>query len=106
MPRPKGSKNKEKRGETVYHYYSFGELMTPNEAAKLFKTTQKTIYEWLCTLKTPMGPIVEGVHFYKSGYEYKLIKDPWCKLWGILPKTNLDLTVLRTFFEGGEGKIA
>lgn len=75
----------------VYQYHDFGEVLIPREAALLLKTSPPRIMEWLHTGKTPMGEITAGVHYFKTGYEFRIIKDRLCELFGILPKEIRDV---------------
>ena len=70
----------------IYHYQDFSEVMKPREVALLLGVSLPKFWEWIHSGKTPMGVILEGVHYYKAGYEYRIIKDRVCELFGILPK--------------------
>lgn len=74
--------------QKTYQYSDFNEVLIPREAAQLMRISQPGFMAWLHSGKTPFGEIIEGVHYYKAGPEYRIIKDKLCKLVGILPKDN------------------
>ncbi len=67
-------------------YEDFPEVLRPTEAATLVGVSKPKFMPWVISGKTPFGPILEGVHYYKVSDEYRIIKDKLCELFGILPK--------------------
>lgn len=52
----------------------FNEVLNIQEAAELCGVSHVTFSEWLHSGQTPMGELVEGVHYFRVGRNYKLIK--------------------------------
>jgi hypothetical protein len=72
----------------LYQYQDFGEVLNTEDSAKLVHTSKDTFLAWLKTGQTPMGEILKGVHYYRSGSDYRIIKDRLCQLFGIMPKST------------------
>jgi hypothetical protein len=87
MPRTKLQAEITQPQEPVYHYYSFGETLSPHEAGLLMGTTRQTIMAWIKD-KCPFGKMVENVHYWKDSRHYHIIKDPFCALVGIKIKAG------------------
>ena len=68
------------------HYQDFPEIMSVQQIAKLFCVSKETAYTWFRANKTPFGEIKLGVHYFKSGKEFRIVKDRLCQLAGIIPK--------------------
>ena len=70
-----------------YQYGDFNEIMTPEESARLTRTSKGTFLAYLREGMTPMGAIKQGYHYYKQGCDFKIIKDRLCELYGIQVKS-------------------
>lgn len=55
-------------------YQEYGENLNLKEASEFCNTSRTTFSKWVSSGKTPMGQIVEGVHYYKDGRNYHFIK--------------------------------
>jgi hypothetical protein len=73
----------------IYHYGSFGEVITPREAGLLLGgLSRDAVIAWLRLKKCPFGELIENYHFWKDSRNYHIVKDRLCELFGILPKSN------------------
>lgn len=52
----------------------FNEVLNIQEAAELCGVSHVTFSGWLHSGQTPMGDLVEGVHYFRVGRIYKFIK--------------------------------
>lgn len=100
MSRPPGSRNKPKDGievkaQKTYSYWDFGEIMSPEDTGKLLRVSTYTVYGFIRTGIIPgiKKHLEYGVHYFKSGSDYKIVKDPLCQLVGILPKSPNGVTI-------------
>lgn len=96
MGRPKGSLNKPKneaewsaKRKPGFNYWDCGEVISPDEAGKLLGVSAQTMYGFLRTGVIPgfKQRLEFGVHYFRSGSDYKIVKDQLCQLIGILPKS-------------------
>lgn len=55
-------------------YNDYGEILTLRQAAEFCGVSHPTFYQWLRNGTTPMGPIIEGTHFYTVGRDRKFVK--------------------------------
>jgi phage anti-repressor protein/transcriptional regulator with XRE-family HTH domain len=67
-----------------YSVQDFGEILNTEDAAKLIHISKDTLLVYLRTGKTPMGEIVKGYHYYRSGSDYRIVKNRLCELFGII----------------------
>lgn len=52
----------------------YNEILNIQETAELCGVSHVTFSEWLHSGQTPMGELVEGIHYFKVGRNYKFIK--------------------------------
>jgi predicted DNA-binding transcriptional regulator AlpA len=69
-------------------YQDFPEILSVQQLAKLFCVSKETAYSWFRTNEFPFGKIKLGVHYFKSGKELRIVKDRFCQMAGILPKSK------------------
>ena len=69
------------------------EILSIRQAAQLVRISTYTFSCWLHSGMTPMGEIKEGVHYYREGVAYKIIKNRLALLFGMINADRLDQSI-------------
>lgn len=64
-------------------YNEYGEILYLQEAAELCGVSHVTFSQWLVA-GSPMGELVENIHYYRVGRNYRFIKRQLGLLFGII----------------------
>ncbi len=62
----------------------YGEVLFTHEAARFCGVSVVTFGQWLATGETPMGSLVEGVHYFRLGRQRRFIKHQLARLFKML----------------------